>query len=117
MTANAIFEELQACGIGLQVEPDGRLTAPANALTPQQRARVKAHRDELIHLILQAQRTTYDLLAAAMRCCDAFNDGPAARAQMRRDILDTPPELQQDLLDYFKAHYGGAPCPRKNNKT
>ena len=116
MAAHAIFEELQACGIGLEVEADGRLTAPANALTPQQRARVKAHRDELIRLILQAQRTTDDLLAAAMRCCDAFNDSPAARAQMRRDILNTPPDLQQDLLDYFKTHYGGVQCPR-NNKT
>lgn len=117
MTALAIFEELQACGIDLAVEPNGRLTAPANTLTPEQRARVKAHRDELIHLILEAQRTTDDLMLAAMRCCDAFHDSPAAREQMRQDILNTPPELQQDLLDYFKAHYGGIQCPRKNNKT
>lgn len=117
MTALTIFEELQACGIDLAVEPNGKLTAPANTLTPEQRARVKAHRSELIHLILQAQQTIDELMTAAMRCCDAFHDSPAAREQMRHDILNTPLELQQDLLDYFKTHYGGIQCPPKNNKT
>lgn len=41
------------------------------------------------------------LLAAAMRRCDEFGDGPAARADMRADVLSTPPHLQQDLLDYL----------------
>ena len=42
-----------------------------------------------------------DLMAAAMRRCDHFNDGEKAREDMRQDVLATPAHLQQDLLEYF----------------
>ena len=42
-----------------------------------------------------------DLMAAAMRRCDHFNDSEVAREAMRQDVLATPAHLQQDLLDYF----------------
>ena len=45
------------------------------------------------------------LIAAALRACDAFNDGTEARAQMVRDIEATPPELREDLLAYFSRKY------------
>lgn len=41
------------------------------------------------------------LIEAAMHRCDAFNDGPAARAEMEADCRATPPHQQQDLLAYF----------------
>lgn len=46
-----------------------------------------------------------ELLAAAMRACDTHGDGEAAREQMRQDVLDTPPELRQELLAHFNTHY------------
>lgn len=42
---------------------------------------------------LQAQ-----VLLAARRRCDDMGDSQAARDQMRREVLDTPPELLADLL-------------------
>ena len=48
------------------------------------------------------------LLEAAMRCCDHWNDGPAARAEMVADIKATPQHLRQDLLDHFLSTYGKA---------
>lgn len=46
------------------------------------------------------------LLAAAMRACDHHNDSAAAREQMVKDCLDTPPELRQELLTHFERTYG-----------
>lgn len=37
-------------------------------------------------------------LQAAQRVCRDLADGQAARDQMKRDVLDTPPELLADLL-------------------
>lgn len=49
-----------------------------------------------------------ELMAAAMRCCDAHGDGTKAREDMHEDIATTPPELWSDLLHYFNETYGGA---------
>jgi len=49
------------------------------------------------------------LMAAAMRACDHWGDGPAAREQMRQDVLDTPPDQRADLLAHFKQTYGAKP--------
>ncbi|NMM75534.1 hypothetical protein B2J88_11845 [Rhodococcus sp. SRB_17] len=38
------------------------------------------------------------VLQAARRRCDDMQDCTAARDQMERDVLDTPPELLADLL-------------------
>lgn len=46
-----------------------------------------------------------ELLAAAMRACDHWGDGPAAREQMVKDCLDTPPELRQELREHFDNTY------------
>ena len=45
------------------------------------------------------------LLAAAMRACDHWGDGPEAREQMRRECLETPPHLRADLLEHFRREY------------
>ena len=47
------------------------------------------------------------LLEAAMRRCDQFKDDDKARQDMREQVLETPPDQRQDLLDYFN----GAPPP------
>lgn len=49
----------------------------------------------------------HELLQAAMRACDAWQDGPEAREQMRRDCIDTPPHLRADLRDHFNQTYPG----------
>lgn len=107
MTAQAILSDLLACGIDLECTPDGKgLTVPANTLTPEQRARVLAHKPELIRLVLQSNRLTHQLLQAAMRVCDHWNDSPAAREQMRQDCLNTPPHLRAELLALLRKQYG-----------
>lgn len=54
-----------------------------------------------------------ELIAAAMRACDHHGDSPAARQQMVRDCLDTPPELRQELLEHFERTY---PMKGKNHE-
>ena len=46
-----------------------------------------------------------ELLQAAMRACDAWQDAPGAREQMRRECLDTPPHLRADLRDHLSQAY------------
>lgn len=50
------------------------------------------------------------LLSAADRACGHWNDSDAARAEMRRQIAETPPEHLADLLAHFEREYpaGGA---------
>lgn len=45
------------------------------------------------------------LLEAAMRCCDCWNDGRAARAEMMSDVMATPLHQRQDLLEHFRSAY------------
>lgn len=109
MTAIAILAELIECGIEPALTPDGTgIEVPAGRLTDAQRAAIKAHKAELIASIQESARITTELLAAAMRACDHHGDSPAARQQMVRDCLDTPPELRQELLAHFRENYGGA---------
>jgi hypothetical protein len=53
------------------------------------------------HGALTGHRIKADLIRAAMKVCDQFNDNEAARADMRRQCLELPPHLQADLLDHF----------------
>ena len=112
MTAAAILSELLNCGITPAVTPDGRgIEVPAGRLTDAQRAAIKAHKAELIACIRGAARLTTELLAVAMRACDHHGDSPEVRAQMRKECLETPPNLRVDLLQHLRATYpapGGA---------
>lgn len=48
-----------------------------------------------------------ELIDAAMRACDHWQDGPQAREEMRRECMETPEHLRADLLTHFCAAYGG----------
>ena len=103
MNANDILCELLAEGTALRLTPDKtNLVAPAGRLTPSQRERIKTNKPELIAFLVAAHATTTELIAAAMKRCDEFNDSEAAREQMRRDCLELSPELQADLLEHFR---------------
>ena len=72
----------------------------AVAKSPRQKATFQAVDNDL--------EVEIQLLEAAMRCCDHWNDSPAARAEMVADIKATPQHLRQDLLDHFLSTYGKA---------
>lgn len=108
MSAHTILEELNTCGIELECMPDGKsLSAPANTLTPHQRAQVIAHKVELFRLVQQSAQITAQLHQAAMRACDHWQDSTAAREQMRQDCLNTPLHLRAELLTLLCKQYGG----------
>jgi len=57
---------------------------------------------------LTAERITRQVIEAAMRRCDEFNDSDQARADMRQQCMELSPAMQQDLLDHFQnkpAHF------------
>ncbi len=102
MTAQTVLADLLASGIepGLTHDKTG-IVVPAGRLTPDQRQAVLDHKKELIEYLVESSRLATRLMAAAMRRCDQFNDGEAAREAMRQDILATQMHLRQDLLDHF----------------
>jgi hypothetical protein len=101
-TAHAILADLIECGIEPGVTPDETgIVVPVGKLTDEQRTAVLSQKPALIACILESARVTTELLQAAMRRCDQFNDSEKARQDMREQILETPPHLRQDLLDHF----------------
>ena len=46
-----------------------------------------------------------ELLDAAMRCCDHWNDSPARRQEMVADITSAPAEHWPGLLAHFLETY------------
>lgn len=100
MNVPELIEQAQSDGVTFRLvgdkvrvnAPDGRLVRWLSILRP--------HRTEI-----RAWLTAGELIAAAMRACDHYNDSPAARQQMVRDCLDTPPELRQELREHFERSY------------
>ena len=108
MTATAILTDLMRAGIEVRLKDATHLAVPAGSLTPEQRALLLSHRDELIAYLIDARNTTAALINAAMQTCDVHGDSESARQQMRRDVEATPPHLRADLLDHLTSQY-----PRK----
>jgi len=102
MKPETILADLLDSGIEPSVTPDQTgIVVPAGKLSPAQRAAVLAHKPGLIAYLLESSRITMQLLEAAMRRCDQFNDSEKARIDMREQVLATPPHLRQDLLEHF----------------
>ena len=107
MEAARILMALSEEGFSVTLVDGGRLLIrPASALTDTQREMLLAFKPEIVAFLTDAHLTTIALIKAAMRRCDELNDGPAARADMERDCLTTPPHQRQDLLDYFNSIKG-----------
>lgn len=106
MTAATILQELLAAGIEPSLTADGaNIWVPGNTLSDAQRAAIRTHKPELLALLRHSTHLTADLLAAAARACDHWNDSQAARYEMRRQCLETPPHLQAELLQHFRTAY------------
>lgn len=109
MHAVRLYNDLHRAGLTLRTDGETLIVGHSDKLTDRQRAAIRAHKDELIVLLLDASRSTAVLLTTlAMRRCDSFNDSEAARDAMRRDIADTPQHLHQDLVEYFQQFAKGA---------
>lgn len=106
MTAVTVLADLLQNGIEPTISDDGQhIEVPAGCLTEAQRHAILACKPELIDHIKEAERVTSELLAAAMRACDYWQDSPEAREQMRRECLAVPPELREELRQHFEREY------------
>lgn len=104
MNAADALELASAAGVELALE-GGKLKARGAADVVQAWVpALRQHKNELLAL-LENSRVTTELLMAAMRACDHHGDGPQAREEMRRQLLETPPHLRGDLLAHFKREY------------
>jgi hypothetical protein len=109
MDALTAYRRLHDAGLTLDARDDRLLVGPSDRLTDDLRTMVRAHKQELLRLMADAHATTEDLIAWAMKTCDRYGDGPAAREEMRRQCVETPPHLQPDLLDHFRRTNGENP--------
>ena len=102
MDALTVYRRLHDAGVSISADGGKLLAGPATRLTDDLRDLIRAHKPALVGLLTDAHETTASLLVAAMRVCDWHGDGEAAREQMRRDCMATPPHLQADLLNHFR---------------
>lgn len=99
MTAFEILSALWGEGIRARLTDDGvNLSVTAGKLTPPQRALLLEHKPVLIEFLTECRATSEAVIEAAMRRCDQFGDGPAARAEMVKQCREVPAHLQPDLL-------------------
>jgi len=123
MTVGHVLEEVSKAGLTLRLTTAGSINArPVDRLTPALRELLKAHKADLAAALSQqaplerkapqvasaGDELDSRLLEAAMRCCDYWNDGAEARAQMVAEIRATPQHHRQELLEHFQAWCGKA---------
>lgn len=118
MTPQAILSDLWAAGICVRLASDGlNLSVPAGCLSPDQRALVLAHKPALVAFLQEVQSNTKELIDAAMKACDHHGDNESARTDMKRECLETPPHLHNDLLEHLQHTYPtNAPLKVKAHK-
>lgn len=105
MDAEALFRKLGASGIRLELDGDDLLVRSAQPLDKELREAIRDQKPALIEFLSAAHETAEQLIEAAMQACDHHGDTEEARAQMVRECIDTPPELQRDLLEHFQRAY------------
>lgn len=104
MMPQTILSKLWVTGICLRLTNDGlNLSAPAGCLSSEQRALVITHKPELVAFLKEAQITSKGLIKAAMEVCDQHGDDALAHADMQRECLEMPAQLQADLLEHLRA--------------
>ncbi|MFM2448835.1 MAG: hypothetical protein RIS44_1285 [Pseudomonadota bacterium] len=114
--AAQLLRKAHAVGVEVRMTPHGlKAYGEQTAIAPLV-AELRAHKPELIDFISEAAKTTDRLLMLAMQVCDAWDDGPEAREAMRRDCLDTPLHLRQDLIAHFQS-VTTSECPQTGDHT
>jgi len=123
MSVGDVLKEVSRVGLILRLTSEGVINAkPVDRLTPALRYLLKAHKAELAAILNQQTHLKHEepkvvptedelddqLLEAAMRACDFWNDGIGARAEMVADIKATPQHLRQNLVEHFLNAYGKA---------
>ena len=110
MSALTLIRQAISAGVTLRIDEGGTLKAAGPSDTLREwPPRLRAHKSELLEFLQDAHASTAQLVEAAMRCCDHFGDSPAAREQMRQDVIDTPPHLRADLLHHLSRAYPAPP--------
>ncbi len=61
----------------------------------------------LLTAIFENCLSVEELIEAAMRACDHYGDGPAARQEMVQQCLEVPAHLRAELHQHFIRTYGG----------
>ena len=106
MTPQNILRELWTAGIALHLSNDGQnLSVPAGRLSQHQRALILANKPAIVEFLQSVDKTTTNLIEAAMRVCDFHDDKASSREAMRLDCLAMPAHLRFDLLEHFQAAY------------
>ena len=106
MTAAQITAAAHDVGLTLLVDGPDLVVKPADRITSEVRAMLVNAKAEVVEYLQACERITPMLLDAAMRACDHYGDGEAAREAMRADCLAIPLHQRLDLLHHFEQTYG-----------
>jgi hypothetical protein len=106
MSAALLVRRAANAGVTLRIDDSGTLKAAGTSETLREWSPLlRENKAELLQFLQDAHDSTAQLVEAAMRCCDHWQDSPAAREQMRQDVIGTPPHLRADLLQHLTSAY------------
>lgn len=109
MKVAELYQEALEQGLHLRVDGADLVVGPSAQLTDDLIRRLRQFKPELLLFLDQAHATTEQLLDAAMRACDYWQDPPEARQEMRRQCLELPPDQRAPMRDHFQRIYGKKP--------
>ena len=104
MGARDLLICLTARGFTLTPKPDGRLSVgPSYALTDEDRVEIRAHRDELLQLLIRGSRHQLpsELVQAVTRLCMLRGDETAHLAAVLAELRFASPEQHDELTAMF----------------
>lgn len=105
MSVDTLIRKALDHGIELRfVDGQLKVTGKRSAVTAWA-PKLREHKDELIEAVIESSKIADQVLRAAMRVCDRYNDSDSAREAMRQDVANTPPHLLPDLLEHFRTSY------------
>lgn len=104
MTPADVCRAVYEAGLTVRADGDSLVVKPSDRLTPALRELLVTHKPELIQFLIDAEQTAIELVEAAMRACDYWQDGEPARNEMRSDCASVPPHQRADLRDHFRRY-------------
>ncbi|WP_423459404.1 hypothetical protein [Ottowia sp. VDI28] len=105
MNSSVLLRNLHEARLTVHVRDGRLLVQPAELLTDDHRAAIRAHKPELLEYLAEVEQVTAQLLETAMRCCDYHGDGDKAREEMRRQCTEIPCHLRPELLRQLQESY------------
>jgi len=97
--------DAEGCSMNWLAKAKAHFSETAQA--PTDKRGVSAVSSVGVTAIFENRISVEELIQAAMRACDHWGDSDEARQEMKRQCLEVPPHLREELREHFEHNYPG----------